>query len=224
MNIRVNNLNVIFVAVLFFSLFYWQVGYVFALDCQSCMAKNETDANFCKQCGKSISNEKILVTAKEIVKLIKNKEFKNLANYVHPIKGVVFSPEYYNPKINAVFSKELIVKGFDNNKKYIWGYFDGSGDTIELTFREFYDKYVYDKDYVNAPEIVLNPTHDNDNNRKSFIRSIKEEVPGLSFVEFYFSGFDKKYEGMDWRSLFLVFENYENKWYLIAIINGHWTI
>ncbi len=42
-------------------------------------------------------------------------------------------------------------------------------------------------------------------------------------VEFHFSGFDSKYEGMDWESLRLVFEEKDGTWYLIGIIHDQWT-
>jgi (p)ppGpp synthase/HD superfamily hydrolase len=43
-------------------------------------------------------------------------------------------------------------------------------------------------------------------------------------VEYHFSGFDPKYEGMDWRSLRLVFEEKDNIWHLVGIIHDQWTI
>jgi hypothetical protein len=43
-------------------------------------------------------------------------------------------------------------------------------------------------------------------------------------VEYHFSGFDKKFEGMDWASLKLVFENSNNEWYLVGIVHDQWTI
>jgi hypothetical protein len=38
------------------------------------------------------------------------------------------------------------------------------------------------------------------------------------------SGFDPEYEGMDWRSLRLVFEKKNDIWYLVGIIHDQWTI
>ena len=43
-------------------------------------------------------------------------------------------------------------------------------------------------------------------------------------VEYYFPGFNPEYEGMDWKSLRLVFEQYEDNWYLVGIIHNQWTI
>ena len=43
-------------------------------------------------------------------------------------------------------------------------------------------------------------------------------------VEYYFSGFNPEYEGMDWRSLRLVFEEIRGHWKLVGLINNQWTI
>jgi len=40
----------------------------------------------------------------------------------------------------------------------------------------------------------------------------------------YFPSFNPDYAGMDWKSLRLVFEQYEGRWYLVGIINNQWTI
>ena len=45
-----------------------------------------------------------------------------------------------------------------------------------------------------------------------------------SAVEYYFSGFDKQYEGLDWRSLSIVFEKKAEAWYITGIIHDEWTI
>ena len=171
-----------------------------------------------------MKSEDLLVIAKSLMKLIKDRNFKALAGHVHPVKGAAMAPEYYDPKESIFFSKELFAKGFGNRKKYVWGVETGRGNPIKLTFEELYKGYIYDKDYINAPQIALNPNFESNGDRSSFLRAVREEVPGCSFVEFHFPGFDKKYDGMDWRSLILVFEEYKGKWYLIALINGHWTI
>jgi hypothetical protein len=47
---------------------------------------------------------------------------------------------------------------------------------------------------------------------------------GDSYSEFYFPGFDPKYDGMDWRALRLVFKKENEKLYLVGIIHDQWTI
>ena len=48
--------------------------------------------------------------------------------------------------------------------------------------------------------------------------------PNNSFAQFYFPGFNKEYEGMDWKSLLLVFQQKQSKLYFVAIIHNQWKI
>jgi len=57
----------------------------------------------------------------------------------------------------------------------------------------------------------------------SMINNIAEFYPGSSFVEYHFSGFEEKYEGMDWVSLRLVFLQEGGRWYLVGLVNDQWT-
>ena len=44
------------------------------------------------------------------------------------------------------------------------------------------------------------------------------------FVEYHFPGIDPAREGFDWCSLKLVFEVWNNDWYLVGMIHGEWTV
>jgi hypothetical protein len=41
--------------------------------------------------------------------------------------------------------------------------------------------------------------------------------PKAQFVEYHFPGFDAKYEGLDWKSLRLIFDQKGTEWLLIGI-------
>ena len=79
---------------------------------------------------------------------------------------------------------------------------------------------MYDADFLNAPEISLNKTVSKGNS----LNNIDSVYKNCVYTEFYFPGFDKKYEGMDWKSLKLVFKKANNNFYLIAIVHDQWTI
>lgn len=55
------------------------------------------------------------------------------------------------------------------------------------------------------------------------INNLKEIYPQPHFTEYYFSGFDQKYNGLDWSSLRLVFKKYQNDYYLVAVIHDQWA-
>jgi len=155
--------------------------------------------------------------AEETILAIKNKDAEKLSNIIHPDKGVRFSPySHINTDSDIIFSASQFLNFFQNNKIYLWGAYDGSGLPINLTPAEYYNKFIYDVDFAAAPEIGYNQTISKGN----IINNIFEAYPGATIVEYYFSGFDPKYEGMDWRSLDLVFEN----GYLVGVVHGQWMI
>jgi hypothetical protein len=157
----------------------------------------------------------------QMIKLIKEKDFEAVSHHIHPLKGVRFTPYgYINVESDLVFHTQEIPKLWSNGNVYLWGEFDGTGDPIELTFADYYDRFIYDADFVNAEEIAVNERLGQGNS----LDNSKDVYPDGTFIEFHFSGFDEKYDGMDWRSLRLVLEQLDGKWYLIGIIHDQWTI
>ncbi|HEV8269657.1 MAG TPA: hypothetical protein VGQ04_00050, partial [Chitinophagaceae bacterium] len=56
------------------------------------------------------------------------------------------------------------------------------------------------------------------------LNNLEMVYKNCDFTESNFSGFDKKYEGMDWKTLRLVFKERNKRFYLIGIIHDEWTI
>ncbi len=160
-------------------------------------------------------------TALTVVELLKAKDMVALANHIHPVKGVRFTPyPYVDLQADLVFTSQQITNLLQSSQVYTWGSFDGTGDPIDLTFSDYYDRFVYDADYANAHLIGNNIEIGTGN----AIHNIPQAYPNATFIEFHFTGFDPQYSGMDWRSLRLVFENQNNTWYLVGIVHGEWTI
>ncbi len=107
-----------------------------------------------------------------------------------------------------------------SKNKMRWGFADGTGEPIELTLRDYFKKFVYDVDFIKAEKISVNNVIDPDPG----VRNIETIYPNASYVQFYFPGFKKEYDGMDWRSLTLVFKTKHNKLYLVAIVHDQWKI
>lgn len=159
--------------------------------------------------------------ADEILHALKDGDMQKLAAFVHPDKGVRFSPyASVNIKNDIVIDAGKISGLMTDTSKKTWGVFDGSGKPIDLTFEQYYKKFVYDVNFLEAPQIVFNEVL----KRGNSINNVKDAYPKAVFMEYYYSGFDKKFAGMDWRSLRLVFEEKDNIWYLVGIIHDQWTI
>ncbi|NJD02611.1 MAG: hypothetical protein FIA99_08460 [Ruminiclostridium sp.] len=105
-------------------------------------------------------------------------------------------------------------------KKRLWGSFDGSGDPINMKFSEYYKKFVYNADFLEAPQIVFNQPVQRGNS----LVNLKEAYPDALSVEYHIPGIDPQYNGMDWKSLILMWEQKDGNWYLVGIIHSEWTI
>ena len=159
-------------------------------------------------------------TAEIVVNALAEMDMATVANYAHPEQGVRFSPYTYVDEDHLVFDVEELPLLIDSDEVFEWGFYDGTGDPIELTFEDYFQKFVYSVDFANPEAMAVNE----ELGWSSMINNIEEFYPGSSFVEYHFSGFDEQYGGMDWRSLRLVFIEEDGVWFLVGIVNDQWTI
>lgn len=157
----------------------------------------------------------------ETIMLIKDKDMNTLSQYIHPTKGVRFSPYFFtDTEKDQVFTAEQIAGLMRSTEIINWGAYDGSGEPIELTFKDYYERFVYDKDFAN-PHVIGNNVAIGSGNT---IDNTSKAYPTGYFVELHFKGFDPQFQGIDWESLRLVFEEYNDTLYLVGVIHGQWTI
>ena len=158
-------------------------------------------------------------SARQLLKSIKNKEWGEFASYIHPIKGVRFSPYAYIDTTNAIVLRQnTFILGVEDVK--MWGYYDGSEDSIMLTLENYFNRFVYDTDFLHAEEMSINKILGAGNS----LNNRMEIYPNSQFISFYFSGFDPKYDGLDWTSLNLFFEKLNGELFIVAVIHDQWTI
>lgn len=158
--------------------------------------------------------------ANEVVQLLKEKNAKELSEYVHPEKGLLFSPYVFINEDAVTFKQENVKTFFDDQEAYRWGAYDGSGEEIKLTPSEYYAKFIYDGSYEQADEIEVDSTK----SRGNTIRNIQEVFPDAHTVEYFIKG-TEEYGHMDWKALNLVFEkDGQGEWKLVAIVHDQWTI
>src|SRR5690606_20678810 len=142
-----------------------------------------------------------------------------LETYIHPELGLHFSPYAHVNTNEIVISKSAFSTTMNSSKKILWGQYDGTGDPIELSLRDYFAKFVYDVDFLNAEKVNINTSSSSGN----IINNISTAYPGAVYVENYFSGFNPDYQGMDWRALRLVFKKQGNQYFLIGIVHDQWT-
>lgn len=167
-----------------------------------------------------ISNEDALKQAnEEIVQALKDKNYKKFADFIHPEKGVRFSMyAFVNPKEDKKFSKADFLKYQPTKTIFTWGTMDGSGDLYKATINDYLVKWTYSKDFVTG-QVSINEFQGKGNS----LNNLKEIYPNADFTENFIKGSEANSE-MDWKCLRLVFEEFQGKYYLVAVINDQWTI
>jgi hypothetical protein len=153
---------------------------------------------------------------------LKTRDGRQLAALTHPTKGVRFSSSaFVRVDSDVVVSRRDVERLFADTTKRVWGHADGTGDPLHSTFADYYRRYVYPVDFAAAPEVRYNQGPARAGNTPSNLRTA---YPGAQWAELHFPGFDPKYDGMDWQSLWLVFEPHAGEWFLTGVVHGSWTI
>jgi hypothetical protein len=140
--------------------------------------------------------------ADETVKAIKNKDFAKLSSIAHPDKGIRFSPYAYVEKEQKVFTSQQVKALANDKKSYLWGGYDGTGDPINLTFAEYYKRFIYRHDYANVKQVGYNQILSGGN---TIDNSVEFYGKNAIVVEYYSPDTDIN-KGYDWGSLRLIFE------------------
>lgn len=159
--------------------------------------------------------------ARTVAVAMSKRDLKALAAMAHPEKGVRFSPyAWVDASSDVVLSPAQIEDGFADHTVRTFGAYDGSGDPIQLTFEQYFDRFVYDGDFAGTKDAAVDKSIGGGNT----VNNASKAYPGATIVELHIGGTNPKYEGMDWRSLRLVFERDGDRVWLVGIIHDEWTI
>jgi hypothetical protein len=164
--------------------------------------------------------KKQMTTRASIVRgALARRDLKTLARLVHPIKGLRFPNGCMRggalgpgPK----FSISQVPGLLQSSKKYDWGTDGESDEPVVLTFKGRYE-HLWNKRFKDPSEVNYNTLKSRPLN---YIKDLDRAFPGAVCVEFYSKG-TEKFGGMNWSSLWLVFEPYGDGWRLTAILNDY---
>lgn len=168
-----------------------------------------------------LSDQSVLVErALETARLIRDRDWAALADAVHPEEGVTFTPYSSVEDRDLNFTPDQVAAFGSDPGTYLWGYTDGSGFPLELTPAEYFDRYVFNTDYTQAPYLAVNRVI----SRGNALENVADAYPDASFVEFFFPGLVAVNDGFDWCALKLVFRPWEGQLMLVGVIHSEWTI
>ena len=167
------------------------------------------------------NNAELTAMAYRILLYIKAGDYQALSKEAHPEYGVVFSPcTTITLATNRYFRPEQIAGFGEDSGEYVWGVRSSSGEPIEMTPSDYFAKYVYDKDYAEAPVIGVDHIVKSGN----ALENIREIFQNARFVDFHINGGDKETpDDLSWSSLRLGFEEYDGRLWLTVIVHSTWT-
>ena len=193
--------------------------------CQSSAESSATISNpqtsgSSSQVLSDMSQQTLRQQALRIQRALANNDFSRITDDIHPTRGVRFSMyAYVRPETDKTFSREQYAQYLQQSKiRFTWGDLDGTGDLLVIPLPEYLDTWVDAKKY-NDSAVSINEFRRNGNT----INNLKKIYQKSDVVEFYYKGSDE-YGSMDWRVLRLVFDDYQGKRYLVAIVNDQWTV
>jgi hypothetical protein len=155
-----------------------------------------------------------------ILSYLKGGDFKALSGISHPEYGIVFSPyATITLATSKCFLPAQISVFADNNDAYVWGVYCDSGEPIELTPADYFDRFVFDRDFTRAKEIGIDYVVKSGN----ALENITDVFPNVRFIDFHIPEDGKNVEG-GWSSLRLGFEEYKDCLMLTVIVHSEYTV
>ena len=166
-------------------------------------------------------NFPLLNTACIVNQALRQKDYSTLSKYVHPTRGVTFTPySTVNFDSDLTFTPAQVQALSKDKNLYTWGFEDGRGNPIKMTMEQYFARYVYNTDYTQATVIGVDQIITTGN----ALENLTEEYPGCRFVDFCLPSADPQNDGLDWSSLKLVFTLEDSGWMLVGIVHGEWTV
>ena len=196
------------------------IGFLLLCLLSACVSEESEPQNLGKVKADSPESvqSSVMNKAYQVVNLIKDEKMEELADYIHPKKGVLFSPYGKIDKKRAqVFMPPLFKDLFHNSKQLEWGTNPETGDPIRLNFDTYFDHYVYDAEYGETDFVTYDGVHKEANR----VQNVEGTFTESHYVEFFVPASEDT-EGMEWKCLILVFSGYGGKPYLVGIIHDQW--
>ncbi len=146
--------------------------------------------------------------------------YADIIDDIHPTRGVRFSMyAYVRPEADKVFSREQYAQYLQQPKiRFTWGELDGTGNPLIIPLPKYLNTWVAAQKHNNSA-ISINEFRQTG----GMINNVRDIYQHSDVVEFYYKG-SEEYDGMDWRIMRLVFDDYQGQRYLVAIINDQWTV
>ncbi len=158
--------------------------------------------------------------AEQVLQALGKHSGPALAPFVDPAKGVRLSPyAQVDTDADVVLTRADLQNQAGLTKLRKWGSYDGSGLPIRMSFAAYSRKFIYDRDFLHAPQTAFNGTLE----KGSTAINYQEAYPDAISVEYYFPPPTDSAAAPKWASLRLLFQQHEKQWFLVGIVHNQWT-
>ena|GEM_PF-1749209 len=151
--------------------------------------------------------------ARAVVLALKNNDVKALASYVHPGRGVRFSPYGFGVEERVWWPRQVAALG-QNAHTYDWGRAATSGKPLRLTWQEYRRRFIYNGNFAATREVRLHSLQEQPFNQPE----LNSTYAGGLVVEYHLPG-HRTLKWRDARSLWMVWQPSGGVWYLTAVAN-----
>ena len=160
--------------------------------------------------AQSSQKARVLTVSRGVIGALKARDMNRLSGFVHPVKGVRFSPYGSISRKDLVFTPGQVKELLKDKTVYIWGSYDESERQIKNTFAGYYAKFVYDRDFA-KPDLI---NYNLKQNNGIMINNIAKMYPKGVEVEYFIDGTDDRM----YASLRLIYEQLRGKWFLVGVV------
>ncbi len=161
----------------------------------------------------------IIDRAREVLFMLQNKNYSQLEEFISSDGLALNNLPNVNLTKNNVLKKDI--SDIPNDSKvHLWGYTDGKGDPINLTTKDFIEKWITPELFINADEIVVNKIKDEGTNS---LNTVLQDAGNRTVIGFYHAS-DAAYPGLNWATLYLVFDQENGVYMLRGISRNQWSI
>ncbi len=168
----------------------------------------------------STNEQKLISVGKEVLTALKNKDYTQLETLTSK-SGLSFNEYPYELDLaKSDVTKDGVSDIPTDTTVRMWGYTDGKGDEIRLTTSAYISKWIYSADFLNAPTVVVNKKAHQDGNTPN---NIDQFAKGRNYVGFNFPG-TEQYAGMNYSTLYLIFDIENGEYKVRGMIKDVWTI
>ncbi|MCC8182020.1 MAG: hypothetical protein LIO45_03430 [Clostridiales bacterium] len=151
----------------------------------------------------------------ETAEVIQSGDYETLAEYVHPEKGVTFTPNTtVDTASNLTFLPDELIQACGSDTAYLWGTSTDTAAPINLTVADYFAVYVWERDYLASLRISVDSSQVAGNG----LENVSEMYPDARYVEFYATDGES-----NWSTLKLVFEWDSGAWYLVGVVHSGWV-